>query len=85
MTEANGSGKLDRIEAVLEKMGERLQQVATMGYLHDERLAQIEVTFEQMQEDEVRYRAEQRARENRLDERIEKLISSIGQLIASRQ
>ncbi|MBV9500080.1 MAG: hypothetical protein JO138_11965 [Acidobacteriaceae bacterium] len=84
MAEANGGGRLDRLEALLDKMGHRLEQVATMGYLHDERLARIEANLEQMQEDfkqmqqdESRYRAEQRAREQRLDERVDKLVLSI--------
>ncbi len=82
MAEANGGGRLDRLEALLDKMGDRLEKVAMMGYLHDERLARIEANFEQMQEDEGRYRAEQLAREQRMDERVDKLVSSIGNLIA---
>ena len=82
MAEANGGGRLDRLETLLDKMGDRLDKVATMGYLHDERLARIEATVEQMQEDEARFRAEQRAREVRLDERVDKLVSSIGDFVA---
>ncbi len=85
MAEANGGDRLDRLEALLDKMGHRLEQVATMGYLHDERLARIEANFEQMQADEARYRAEQLVREQRMDERVDKLVSSIGNLIARMQ
>jgi vacuolar-type H+-ATPase subunit I/STV1 len=81
MAEGNGSGRLDRIEAILDKMGERLDQVATMGYLHDERLSRIEAAIEQMQGAEAEYRNEQREREKRIDERIGTLVSSIGELI----
>jgi len=49
--EPNGTGRLDRLEALLDKMGDRLDKVATMGYLHDERLARIEANAEQIQGD----------------------------------
>jgi len=71
MAEPNGSGRLDRIEALLEKAGEKLDRVATMGYLHDERLARIEAGIEEMQD-----------HEKRVDARIDKLVSSIGDLIS---
>jgi hypothetical protein len=88
MPESNGSGRLDRIEAILEKIGDRLNNmttklegVATMGYLHDERIAHIEANIEQMQEDEKAYRAAQRASDEASGQRIDKLVSAIGELI----
>ena len=71
MAEPNGSGRLDRIEALLEKTGEKLDRVATMRYLHDERLARIEAGIEEMQ-----------GHEKRVDARIDKLVSSTGDLIS---
>jgi hypothetical protein len=94
MAEGNGSGRLDRIEQLLLQAGEKIDRVATMGYLHDERLSRFEAGLEQMREDEARYRAEQREREQRMeqhvaerdqriDERIATLVSAIGKLIGA--
>ncbi len=81
MAESNGSGRLDRIEAILDKLAASPEGVATMGYLHDERLAHIEAAIEQMQEDEKAYRAAQRLKDAAADARVEKLVSAIGELI----
>jgi hypothetical protein len=78
IAEANSSGRLDRLEAVLDKMGEKLDKVAAMGCLHDERLARIETNFEQMQE--RKKRVDERI--DNLGERVATLVSSIGDLIA---
>ncbi len=50
MPEGNGTGRLDRIEALLEKTAERLDRIATSQYLHDERLSRVEVLHEENEE-----------------------------------
>lgn len=83
---------MDRIEALLEKAAEKLDKIATMGYLHDERLARVEALHEENEQrwkewreyesgEWRRIREETAVREKHLDERIEKLVSAIGQLI----
>lgn len=81
MADSWDSGRLDRTEAILEQVGERLDKIATMGYLHDERMAHIEAVMQQMQEDERAYRAAQRLKDQEADERIERLVSAIGELV----
>lgn len=81
-TETNGGGRLDRIEALLASAAEKMDRVATMGYLHDERISRIEANIEQMQEDEAAYRKEQHKRDAALDKRIADLVSAIGELIS---
>jgi adenosyl cobinamide kinase/adenosyl cobinamide phosphate guanylyltransferase len=86
--EGNSTGRLDRLEALLDKIGERLDKLATSHYLHDERLSRIEALHEEneerwkawRQEEEV-YRREQRERDKVLDERVNNLVSAIGTLI----
>ena len=48
MAESNGNGRLDRIEALLEKLAER---ITTTAWLHEERLQKIEANIESMQEE----------------------------------
>jgi len=92
MPDSNGGGRLDRIEALLEKTAERLDRVATSHYLHETRLTHIEALQEEnalrWKENELRWkeiREEMRERERRLDERIERLVEAIGKLISVRQ
>jgi len=79
MAEGNGSGRLDRIEALLEKLAER---TTTTAWLHEERLQKIEANIEQMQEEEKAYRVSQRERDAAADARVDKLVSSIGELVS---
>jgi hypothetical protein len=79
MAEGNGSGRIDRIEALLEKMAER---TTTNAWLHEQRLLKIEENLEQMQDDERAYRIAQRERDAATDARVQSLVSSIGDLIA---
>jgi hypothetical protein len=87
MAESNGTGRLDRVEAILEKVGERLDKMSehltTTTWLHEERLLKIEANVEQMQEDEKAYRAAQRERDAVTGDRIDKLVIAIGNFIAS--
>ncbi len=78
--EGNGSGRLDRAEALLDKLAER---ISTTTWLHEERLLKIEANIEQMQEDEKAYRTAQRERDAAADARVDKLVSSIGNLISN--
>jgi hypothetical protein len=71
MAEGNSSGRLDRIESILESMAKRPDTTSTTGYQHEDRLIRIEVNFERLQESEIR-----------LNERVDKLVSSIGQLFS---
>lgn len=81
MADGNGGGRLDRIVALLASAAEKIDKVATMGYLHDERLSKLEANLEQMQEEEAAYRRERREREKHMDARVDKLVSAIGELI----
>lgn len=90
MPEGNGTGRLERIEKLLESAAERIDKVATMGYLHDGRIADLEIkldTFTEkldaMRRDEEEYRKAQRERDKVIDGRIGSLVSAIGELIAT--
>jgi len=39
MAEGNGSGRWDHLDALLDKMGDRLDKIATISYLHEDRLS----------------------------------------------
>lgn len=85
MAEGNGGGRLDRLEALLERMGEKLDKIATMGYLHDDRLSRIEIGIEEMREEEAEYRKQQRERDKVIDDRIDKLVSAMGAYVSGRR
>ncbi len=70
MPEGNGTGRLDRIEAVLDKVGDRLDKLATSHYLHDERLSRIEADIEGL------LRVQKQA-----DQRVGDLVGAIRDLI----
>jgi hypothetical protein len=46
MPETDGSGRLDRIEAILHRVGEKLDNIANSHYLHEERLSRVEALHE---------------------------------------
>ena len=84
-TESNGSGRLDKLEAIRAKVGERMDQMAerqATGYWqheqrhleHEESIARIDTNFERLQ-----------AHQEHLDQRVGDLVTAIGALIASRQ
>jgi hypothetical protein len=79
MPEGNGSGRIDRIEALLEKMAER---TTTNAWLHEQRLLKIEENLEQMQDEEKAYRTAQRERDAAADARFDKIVLFIGELIS---
>jgi hypothetical protein len=92
MSEGNGSGHLDRVEALLEKTAEKLEKIAHSVYLSETRMTRVEALHEENEErwkrnyDEQRardeaYRDEQRTRDKALDKRIGDLVGAIGQLI----
>jgi uncharacterized protein YaaN involved in tellurite resistance len=103
MAEGNGSGRLDRIEALLESAGQKIEaagrkidaagqkieRVADMGYAHDDRLTRIEISIEEMIDENKRREAGLDERIEKLvangaalDQRIDKLVSAIGEWIA---
>jgi hypothetical protein len=79
--EPNGSGRLDRVELILDKIGERMDKLFTMGYLHDERLARIEANFERMQELSQQSDRRIAALSEQTDKRVADLVAAIGKLI----
>lgn len=86
---ANENGKADRlnrIEAILDKVGDRLDKLSMSVYLHEQRIADHEERYEerqkaleeQMAETDRRLRASGEA----IDLRIEKLVVAIGEFIS---
>jgi hypothetical protein len=82
MPEDNGSGRLDRIEALLEKAAENIEKVTHSVYLYEGRMTRVEALHEENEERWKAYREEQKARDEALDKRISDLVSAIGKLIA---
>jgi hypothetical protein len=77
----NGSGRMDRIEAALERITQRHEQLTTTTYLHEQWLLRMEDYFE-------RLAAEQAAGQRKLDQlsiqsdkRITDLVLAISELI----
>ena len=81
MPEANGTARLDRIEALLDKVGDRLDKLATSHYLHDERLSRIEALQEENEERWKELREEMRDRGRLLHSRVGDLVGAIRELI----
>lgn len=86
MPEANGGGRLDRIEATLDRITERMDR-ATERFdamvEHHEREFKSLMTWQVIMQDEVRETSRfLRELGTRTDERINNLVSSIGELIA---
>ncbi len=86
MAETNGSGRLDRIEAILERLAEVQErdheeftrdhkQLMTWQVLMQDKMDKAEAARQKDREDAARESA-------RLDARVDKLVSSIGELIA---
>ena len=85
MAEGNGSGRLDRIEAVLETVGKRLDQISLVQERDHEEFTcdhkQL-MTWQVLMQDKMeKDREEQKAKNAALDARVDKLVSSIGELI----
>jgi hypothetical protein len=92
MPEQNGSGRLERIEIILEKLASHSLSFAREA---NERMTRIEISlgsiagtmdrlFELREADRaemLEQRKEMLDREKRIDERIEKLTLAIGELI----
>lgn len=68
MAEANGTGRMDRIEAALEKLTDNVTLLHNVAKLQRERTNSIEAIAA--------------ARADKLDERVDKLVSAIGEFIA---
>lgn len=89
------ASRLDRIEALLDRLGamhaeneERWRRLANSHYLHEDRIAQHEEWLARHEEaiaQHDQWRREQRERDRIIDERIEKLVSAIGELVRLRQ
>jgi hypothetical protein len=84
MAEDNGNLRLSRIEAALEKLGERADQLLTSAYLHENRLIHAEAAIEELIEN-AKHNEQEHARslqhQHRLDERVDKLVTAIGERI----
>jgi hypothetical protein len=95
MAEANGAGRLDRIEANLERVGVRLNELTEKFHLmadhHDAEFKQL-MTWQVLMQDKMdRSQAEAERERKRLDtlnantdKRIADLVAAIGALIAQR-
>ena len=81
MAEPNGSGRLNRIEALLDKMADRLDKVATMGYLHDEVLSRLEANAEALDIKVDKLVESQKRQGEALDKRAGDLVGAIRDLI----
>jgi hypothetical protein len=77
--------RLDRIEAILQSMAEREEKLFTMGYLHEQRMNELEEETASLRRDNEKGWGEMHEREKRLDERIDKLVLAIGELVKQRQ
>ncbi len=81
-SKTNGGGRLDRIEALLDKLAERQQilrdhkQLMTWQVLMQEKMDLVQQKREADRE-------EDRARQKYFDEQVDKLVSVIGQFIAN--
>lgn len=82
MPESNGTARLERIEALLEKTAERLDRIATSHYLHDERLSRVEALHEENEQRWKEFREQMRERDRVLDSRVENLVLAIRDLIS---
>lgn len=93
MPETNGGGRLDRIEAILERTGQRLDELTEKFHLmvdhHEAEFKQLMTWQVLMQEKMDRFERERDDSRKRLDQmwantdaRIEKLVSAIGALVA---
>ncbi len=86
MAEGNGSGRLDRIEAVLETVGKRLDQISLVQERDHEEFTRDHkqlMTWQVLMQDKMeKDREEQKAKNAALDARVDKLVSSIGELIS---
>jgi hypothetical protein len=90
----NGSGRMDRIEATLDRITERMDHMAARFDLmvdhHDaefKSLMKWQVAMQSRFEDFERQRQvdwqERKTRDQQIDERIDKLVAAIGELIRS--
>ena len=95
MAEPNGTGRLDRIEALLDKVGERLDRLSLIQDRDHEEFTRDHkqlMTWQVLMQDKMdRSDALQQAERVRLnalsektDERIAALVTAIGQLIQAK-
>ena len=92
MAEGNGSGRLDRIEAILERLAETQErdheeftrdhkQLMTWQVLMQEKMDRWDRNWEKSQAEAARERQRLDALSEKTDERIAALVSAIGKLI----
>ncbi len=88
MAELNGSGRLDRIEANLEKLTAKIDLMVDHHDAEFKTLMTWQVLMQDRFEKQVAIQQAEQARLNELsektDRRIAELVSAIGSLIASR-
>ncbi len=85
MAETDGGGRLDRAEAILARLAITQEQDQERHKRDFKQLLNWRVLMQDQIEaartEEQEYRREQRDRETRLDQRVDKLVSAIGELI----
>lgn len=90
----NGSGRMDRIEAALDRITERMDHTAERFDLmvdhHDAEFKSLmkwqvamQGRFEDFERQRQIDRQERKIRDQQIDERIDKLVAAIGELIRS--
>ena len=95
MSETNGSGRLDRIEAILADVAERQREFAVIQERDHEKFTRDHkqlMTWQVLTQEKMDRYAEDRDRNwkrldqlsEKTDQRIAELVSAIGTLIASR-
>ncbi len=85
MAEGNGSGRLDRIESILETVGERLDRISLVQERDHEEFSRDHkqlMTWQVLMQDKMdRWVEAQKEKTAALDDRVDKLVSAIGELI----
>ena len=81
MAEGNGSGRLDRIEAILEGLAERQREFAAIQERDHEEFKRDHkqlMTWQVLMQEKMERFADER---KQADDRVDKLVSAIGELI----
>lgn len=87
MPDINGSGRLDRIEALLDKMAEQheldFRHLMTWQVLMQEKMDRYDAVREKDRQDAMLERQRLDALSEKTDQRIADLVSAIGKLISA--
>ena len=86
MAEGNGSGKLDRVEAILERLAQAQERDHEEFTRDHKQLMTWQVLMQDKMdrwtEENKAYQRAQHEKNAALDARVDKLVSSIGELIS---